>query len=76
TSADWMERNLNRRIEVGVQIEDPEIKTELQNLFNLYLKDTVKSRIINRKQNNSLKKGAAFNIQDYLQNEYYNSESN
>jgi polyphosphate kinase len=71
-----MERNLNRRIEVGVQIEDPEIKTELQNLFNLYLKDTVKSRIINRKQNNSLKKGAAFNIQDYLQNEYYTTESN
>ncbi len=67
TSADWMDRNLDRRIEVGVQIKDKVIQKQVQDLFNLYTKDTVKARIIDRKQNNSFKKGSEFNVQEFLQ---------
>lgn len=42
-SADWMPRNLDRRIEIMVSIEDPEIRQELTDLLKLYFRDNVKS---------------------------------
>jgi polyphosphate kinase len=38
-SADWMRRNLDRRIEAVVPIEDPPIQQELKALLDLFLKD-------------------------------------
>lgn len=48
SSADWMKRNLYRRIEVGFPIYDPEIKKELMQLINLQLKDNTKSRKLDK----------------------------
>ncbi|MEP6945649.1 MAG: polyphosphate kinase 1 [Acidobacteriota bacterium] len=46
-SADWMNRNLDRRIEVTVPVDDPEIKAYLRDvLLDAYLRDTVNARIL------------------------------
>jgi len=39
-SADWMPRNLDRRVEAVTPIEDPVLRQQLQNLLNAYLADT------------------------------------
>lgn len=46
SSADWMTRNLNRRIEVAVPIYDPEIQQELLEMLMIQLKDNSKARIL------------------------------
>ncbi|MEG2183601.1 MAG: polyphosphate kinase 1 [Cloacibacillus sp.] len=43
-SADWMTRNLSRRIEVGVPIFDPAIRRQLNKVFDLQWSDNVKAR--------------------------------
>ncbi|WP_269622036.1 polyphosphate kinase 1 [Prochlorococcus marinus] len=42
-SADWMRRNLDRRVEAVTPIEQPNLKKELENLLNIYLEDNVDS---------------------------------
>lgn len=46
TSADWMPRNLNRRIEVACPVYDPEIKNELREMLNIQLMDNTKARVL------------------------------
>ena len=43
-SADWMTRNLNRRIEVGTPIYDPAIRRQLKKVFEMQWNDNVKAR--------------------------------
>ncbi|WP_294495486.1 polyphosphate kinase 1 [uncultured Ruminobacter sp.] len=52
SSADWMTRNLDLRIEVGTPIYDPELKKHILNILNIQLSDNMKARIINREQDN------------------------
>ena len=53
SSADWMVRNLDHRIEVAVPIVDPKIKKELIDIINIQLKDNQKARILNAELNNN-----------------------
>lgn len=46
SSADWMPRNLNRRIEVAVPVYDLELQRELKELLLIQLKDNTKARIL------------------------------
>jgi polyphosphate kinase len=47
-SADWMKRNLDRRVEVVVPVLDVNLKRYLKDVvFAAYLKDNVKARILN-----------------------------
>ena len=46
SSADWMVRNLDHRIEVATPIFDPIIKKELIDIINIQLKDNQKARIL------------------------------
>ena len=46
TSADWMERNLDQRIEVGMTVKDAAIKTELDRIFDFQWRGSVKARNI------------------------------
>ena len=48
TSADWMERNMDRRIEVGVPILDKEIQQQLSHFFAFQQEDTFKGRMIEK----------------------------
>jgi polyphosphate kinase len=46
TSADWMIRNFDNRIEVACPVLDPLIQQELMDMINIQLSDNMKSRII------------------------------
>jgi len=46
SSADWMVRNLQHRLEVAVKIHDPQIKKTLRDILNIQLSDNVKARIL------------------------------
>lgn len=47
SSADWMVRNLNHRVEAAIPITDPLIKQELIDIIHIQLRDNVKARILN-----------------------------
>lgn len=51
-SADWMRRNLSRRIEVGFQIYDDDIKKFILKVVEIQANDNVKARIIDEMQTN------------------------
>ena len=47
-SADWMARNLDRRVEVVVPVQDPNLKSYLKDtVLAAYLRDNVKARVMN-----------------------------
>ncbi len=46
SSADWMVRNLDHRIEVAAPILDTKIKKELVDIINIQLKDNQKARVL------------------------------
>lgn len=47
-SADWMLRNLDRRVEVVAPILDPDLKEYLkEELLGSYLRDTVNANVLN-----------------------------
>ena len=45
-SADWMPRNLERRVEILFPVDRPELKEELLHILNSQLKDNVKASIL------------------------------
>lgn len=53
SSADWMVRNLDNRIELTSPIYDPEIKKELKQMLLIQLKDNVKARVLDAEQLNN-----------------------
>jgi len=53
SSADWMVRNLDHRIEVATPILDMHLKKELIEIINIQLKDNQKARILNGDLNNN-----------------------
>jgi polyphosphate kinase len=52
SSADWMGRNLNRRVEVTVPIYDAAIQRQLRDHFDILWKDNTKSRNFDPQQQN------------------------
>lgn len=45
-SADWMPRNLNRRVEIMFPIEQPDLKEKTAYILQCLLKDTLKAQIL------------------------------
>ena len=52
-SADWMTRNLDRRIEVIAPIYDEEIAREFKDILEIQLNDNVKARIQDKEETNT-----------------------
>lgn len=52
SSADWLNRNINRRIETAFPIEDEQLKDEILNILDLQLNDNTKARLINGRLEN------------------------
>jgi len=53
SSADWMTRNLDERVEVSCPIYDPAIKKLLIDIMDIQLADNQKARIIDSEQKNA-----------------------
>lgn len=56
TSADWMRRNLNRRIETAFPILDASIKRKIIDILHIQLQDNVKACWIDERLNNIFKR--------------------
>lgn len=52
SSADWMTRNIDNRIEVGVVILDKRIKQQILDIISILFSDTIKCRIIDKELKN------------------------
>ena len=82
SSADWMVRNLDHRIEAAVPILDKHIQQELKDILNIQLDDNVKARNLNNELNNeyvnprnAVKVRSQIEIYNYLLNKNYNHEA-
>lgn len=53
SSADWMPRNIDQRIEVTAPIYDTSIQEELQEIIDIQLRANTKARILDNKQKNT-----------------------
>lgn len=73
TSGDWMERNLDKRIEVGGEVKDREIKTDLNRIFQTMWKGNVKARILDGTMKNRYYRNnePVFNAQEELYKYYF-----
>ncbi|ERH66705.1 MULTISPECIES: polyphosphate kinase 1 [Pantoea] len=52
SSADWMTRNIDYRIEVAVSVLDPRLKQRILDIIAILLSDTVKARIVDKELSN------------------------
>ncbi len=75
TSADFMTRNIDTRVEVGFPILDERLRKEVRDIINLQLEDNTKSREINSHNTNKYHKThsgtphrAQIDIYEYLKN--------
>ena len=66
SSADWMTRNIENRVEVSCPIYDENIKKELLDTFEISWSDNVKARNLNETQNNESRKNNKDEIRSQL----------
>lgn len=52
SSADWMTRNMDFRIEVGCPIYDEDLKRRIMDILHIQFNDTLKARVIDKQQTN------------------------
>ena len=73
-SADWMPRNLDRRIEVMAPVIDPEIKREMLAIIDMGLRDNISARVIDGNGTNDIHKtdGEAISRSQSKLYEHYN----
>lgn len=53
SSADWMTRNIDHRIEVAAPVRDPRLKQRIIDITNIHFTDTVKARLIDKEMSNN-----------------------
>ncbi|MBZ9730946.1 polyphosphate kinase 1 [Salegentibacter sp. JZCK2] len=74
SSADWMTRNLDLRVEISCPIYDEDIKQEIIETFDISWNDNVKARMITSKQDNAYRNSSSkklrsqFELYDYYLN--------
>jgi polyphosphate kinase len=52
SSADWMRRNMDNRVEVACPLYDPNLQQEVKDYLDIQWRDTGKARILNQKLDN------------------------
>ena len=68
SSADWMTRNIDQRVEVGVPIYDARLKQQVLDTLDIQWRDNVKARIIDARQSNAyVKRGNKRSIRSQQQ---------
>lgn len=75
SSADWMTRNIEHRIEVATPVRDPRLKKRIIDIINIHFTDTLKARVIDKEMSNAYvprgnrkKVRSQLAIYDYLKN--------
>jgi len=72
SSADWMVRNIDHRIEAAVPIQDPVIKAELQDIIHIQLQDNIKARVLDSDLlNNYVPSGSKKKIRSQIETYLY-----
>mgnify|MGYP001803494935 CR=1 FL=1 len=56
TSADWMPRNLDKRVEVACPVYDPIVQRELKDFMEIHWSDNSKSRLLDNDLQNRYRK--------------------
>ena len=75
SSADFMTRNLENRVEVSCPIYDTNLQNEITDIFEISWNDNTKSRIINHTNQNELKKkDGNVNRSQWKTYEYYQKQ--
>ncbi|MAX79622.1 MAG: polyphosphate kinase 1 [Crocinitomicaceae bacterium] len=82
SSADWMGRNLDNRVEVTCPIYDPRIKQEINDFLNIQWRDNVKARIHDGSMKNEMREPAEneklvrsqFELYEYYKNQLKEGE--
>jgi polyphosphate kinase len=76
SSADWMARNLDHRVEISAPIFDETLREELKRYLEIQFRDSTKARVINKSQNNQIRANdgagdhrAQIEIYDWLRKE-------
>jgi polyphosphate kinase len=77
SSADWMPRNLDHRVEVTTPVYDPSLRDEIKRYLEIQFRDSVKARVINAEQDNCIRANggngphrAQVEIYDWLRKEH------
>ena len=72
SSADWMPRNLDGRVEVSVPIYDTTLQTELKAFVDLQWRDNVKARILDENLENRYRRPSGAEPQEVrAQRDFY-----
>ncbi|PTX62704.1 polyphosphate kinase [Kordia periserrulae] len=72
SSADWMTRNIDKRVEVTCPIYDEDIKKELLDTFDIGWSDNVKARVFSEKQDNAYRKNQLIKVRSqFATYDYY-----
>ena len=71
SSADWMTRNIDNRVEVSCPIYDEDIKRELLDLYDICWNDNVKARWINQAQDNTYRRNNNLKIRSQFETYNY-----
>lgn len=72
SSADWMLRNIDHRIEAACPVFDKEIQQELKDILSIQLNDNVKARILNNELDNEYVQPSEGDLKIRSQIEIYN----
>ncbi len=72
SSADWMTRNLDNRVEVTCPILQEDLKKEILDIFNIYWSDSIKARLINSNSKSRITNQKSFKSQEKMYNYYLN----
>lgn len=76
SSADFMTRNLDYRIEAAVKITQKNLKKELKDILEIQLKDNVKARILDNKLKNIYKKNGEPDFRSQIETYHYLKNKN
>src|SRR4029077_10866548 len=77
SSADWMVRNLDHRVEATCPVTDPAIRKELKEILNIQLADNVKARWLDGNLQNHYKKDQSKKVRSQIEiYQYLNQKIN